>query len=54
MIFNEYFLTYPIIVQIKMELKPVAHPVDTIKCHKWIAVGDIYLDFNGLRQIQLQ
>ena len=28
-----------------MELKPVAHPVDTIKCHKWIAVGDIYLDF---------
>ena len=28
-----------------MELKPVAHPVETIKCHKWIAVGDIYLDF---------
>ena len=45
MIFNEHFLTYPVIVQIKMELKPVVHPVDTIKCHKWIAVGDIYLDF---------
>ena len=28
-----------------MELKPVAHPVDTIKYHKWIAVVDIYLDF---------
>ena len=28
-----------------MELKPVAHPVETINCHKWIAVGDIYLDF---------
>ena len=45
MIFNKHFLTYPIIVQIKMELKPVVHPMDTIKCHKWIAVGDIYLDF---------
>ena len=21
------------------------HPVDSIQCHKWIAVGDIYLDF---------
>ena len=28
-----------------MELKPVAHNTDDIKCHKWIAVGDIYLDF---------
>ena len=32
-------------IQIKMALKPVAHAVDTINCHKWIAVGDIYLDF---------
>ena len=28
-----------------MELRPVAHNTDDIKCHKWIAVGDIYLDF---------
>ena len=28
-----------------MELKPVAHQSENIKCHKWIAVGDIYLDF---------
>ena len=28
-----------------MELKPVAHKSENIKCHKWIAVGDIYLDF---------
>ena len=28
-----------------MELKQVAHSMDTIKCHKWIAVGHIYLDF---------
>ena len=28
-----------------MELRPVAHQSENIKCHKWIAVGDIYLDF---------
>ena len=28
-----------------MELKRVAHQSENIKCHKWIAVGDIYLDF---------
>ena len=28
-----------------MELKPVAHQSENIKCHKWIAVRDIYLDF---------
>ena len=27
-------------------MKPVCHDeVDTIKCHKWFVVGDIYLDF---------